>query len=137
MATPTVLDTLKDTTLRAINWIEYAQDGVAGSLCDSDHEGDMEMLHSVKKALWDAVAVHVSGVQAEYPHYTDAGYKAMHTYDDGTTIVEQIELREGSVAIYFPRHDGDRDEFIQLLSAGLRASLSIVGDPNRVAATDH
>jgi hypothetical protein len=129
MAIPTALDTLKDTLLRADNLISYAQDQVAGSLCaEDDHEPEQEALDGARKMLWDAVAAHVRGVRFEHPHFTDAGYKAMHTYDDGSVIVEHIELAHGSVATYFPRHDGNRGEFIERLSAGLRPNLTIVSD---------
>lgn len=123
---PSVLDTLKETLLRSEDLISSAQDSIAGSLCDTGHEDELEMIDAARKMLWEAVAAHVPGVRYEYPHYTDGGYTAAHTYDDGTPIVEQIELRAGHVASYYRRHDGDRQEFIDMLSTGLPPKLTIV-----------
>lgn len=121
MSQPTTLDTLKDLLLRADNLISMAQDDLSGGdISTLDTEVTVEILDSVRKFLWDAVARHVPGVRYEFPHYTEAGAAAAMTYDDGTRVCEHIELRDGAVATYYPRHDGDRTDFVQRMEDGSR-----------------
>ena len=122
------LDTLKATVLRVDDLISLAQDTIAGAVRDEDYDvdNDLEILDSARRELWEALASHVHGVRYELPHYTDEGRRAARTYDDGTAIVEPIELVNGSIASFYPRYDGDRNEFIEKMTANGRPHLSIV-----------
>jgi hypothetical protein len=123
-----VLDTLKATVLRVDDLISLAQDTIAGAVRDADYEidSDLEILDSARRELWEALATHIPGVRYELPHFTDAGGRAARTYSDGTAVVESIELRNGSIASFYPRYDGDRNEFIEKMTANGRPHLSIV-----------
>ena len=123
-----VLDTLKATVLRVDDLISLAQDTIAGAIRDEayDIDNDLEILDSARRELWEALSNHVPGVRYELPHYTDAGRQAARTYDDGTAIVEPIELANGSIASFYPRYDGDRSEFIEKMTASGRPLLRIV-----------
>jgi len=129
MPNVTPLDSLKDLLLRADNLISMVQDNMsAAEDSTQDVETDLEILDSVRKLMWDAVAAHVVGVRYEWPHYTSSGAVAAQIYDDGTPVVEHIELSSGSRATYFPRHDGDRAAYVEKME-GLTRHLTLIQEP--------
>ncbi|TAJ46339.1 MAG: hypothetical protein EPO52_17555 [Herbiconiux sp.] len=125
--TYTALDTLKDTVLRVEDKIGVAQDHLSGSRDIDDEDDAMQILEYARRLLWEALADHVAGVSPAFPHYpTAASHQDAHTYSDGSTICELIDLSDGAGVFYFPRYDGDRDAFINMFETGRRARLTLV-----------
>lgn len=109
----TPLDSLKTMAVLITELVEHATDAIGGSQgygCNG-HEHELEMLDSIRGHIWTAVAEHVPGTQL---HEWGAPSRYLNAYDDGTPIVEDVELRKGSYVRYIPRVHGDRDTYLAL-----------------------
>ncbi len=110
MSTP--LDSLKDTFWRVRGYVDYATDHLAGNNILEDGHHVYDILDSAVKAATDALAEHVPGVWWDLcPRFSDQGWEAARTYDDGTPAIVTVKLDSGSSADYRPRHDGDLETF--------------------------
>ena len=113
----TPLDSLKNAVLRATHGMDGATDSIAGSMCDHDHENELEWFDSIKLELWRALAEHIPGIVIKdgLVMMTREAKWAVHTYDDGSQVSIHIDLG-GFVADYYPRFDGPHPEFLERLT---------------------
>ena len=88
-------DRVKETCLKAVELLEFSLDSVGGSLCDTDHEDALEMLDHVVVAL------------RELHGETNDPMR----YEDGSPVVQNVELGPGIIGSYYPRHDGNYEEW--------------------------
>lgn len=110
----TPLDSLKTTAIVVQELLEGATDRIAGSLCDHDHDDDLDVISLASQRLWEAVAEHVPRMTYETEPFRMLTFS--NRYDDGSPITEQIVLDGGAVAQYMPRVHGDREAFLHRMN---------------------
>lgn len=102
-----VLDTLKHTALYTIDLIETGQDQISGALTVDDVESGQDVLDATRRFLLTALAEHIDGINPDglwvSEQFTEAAYRAVHTYDDGSPVTVTRDLGDGSIQVWYPR----------------------------------
>ena len=114
-AANTPLDSLKNAVLRAVDGMDAATDTIGGSMCDHDHENELEWLDAIGQGLWLSLAEHVPGIsfsKSGLVRMTPEARQAVHTYDDGSQVSMFIDF-DGYCTHYYPRFDGPYFTFFE------------------------
>lgn len=120
----TPLDSLKTAAHRTKHILEAACDGIGGSMCDTHHDDDLELVDSANWLVWKALAEFVPGITDENGRhvFTEEAWKAVRTYDDGSPIVQTYRVGDeyGFTTDYYPRQDGPLDVFLERAKESFR-----------------
>lgn len=105
-STPTMtpLDEFRQAAYIALGLIDVVQDLLGGhpSIDDGEADATQETLDSVRELLRHALTAH-----SPIPHL----------FDDGTPVYIRYEFQYGMTADFYPRIDGDRDEWVRRMQA--------------------
>lgn len=126
------LDTLKELIPVVSDLIDLAIDTMAGAP-EGGFSTDyvIEVLDAAEHELYGGLAQQVSGVRPGTPHFTADGFRAAHTFDDGSPVIERIELPDRSLGNFYPRRDGPRATWVDFMTAATRPALALVPEGGR------
>ncbi|NNC10675.1 hypothetical protein HII28_02080 [Planctomonas sp. JC2975] len=121
----TPLDSLKEVVNQVVGLLEHISDYLSGNDKLDDEDETFEIIDSARYELTMALARHVGGITwDEYPRYTEGARRASLTFDDGTAVVQPVELRKGVTSLWRPRRDGTLDKFVSTIVGSLQGVSS-------------
>lgn len=121
----TALDSLKEIFwITRDHYVFATENLVANEVLDDDHPV-LGAVDSMMEVATTRLAKYVPGLRWDvYPRIALEAQDALVRYDDGSLVRERIEIREGVFAYYYPRVDGDFDEWKLQFFPHLRAVVS-------------
>lgn len=105
------LDTLKALVLRNIDALDFVTDRLVGGYEIEAPDYVLEFLDGIRQQQYRALAEHMPVGRDELLGELRALPREAYVYDDGSPVAERLTSPPGVVSVYYPRYDGDRDEF--------------------------